>query len=33
MTRKSILSVATALTILPASCGSNKENKEAADNQ
>lgn len=33
MTRKSILSVATALTILTASCGSNKENKETADNQ
>ena len=32
MTRKSILSVATALTILTASCGGNKENKEAADN-
>ena len=33
MTRKSILSVATALTILTASCGGNKENKETADNQ
>ena len=33
MTRKSILSVATALTILTASCGVNKENKETADNQ
>lgn len=33
MTRKSILSVATALTILTASCGSSKENKETADNQ
>ncbi|TFU94409.1 META domain-containing protein [Barnesiella sp. WM24] len=33
MTRKSILSVATALTILTASCGGNKGNKEAADNQ
>ena len=33
MTRKSILSVATALTILTASCGSNKENKETADIQ
>lgn len=33
MTRKSILSVATALTILTASCGGNNENKETADNQ
>ena len=33
MTRKSILSVATALAILTASCGGNKENKETADNQ
>ena len=33
MTRKSILSVATALTILTASCGGNKENKETVDNQ
>lgn len=33
MTRSSILSVATALTILTASCGGNKENKETADNQ
>lgn len=33
MTRKSLLSAATALTILTASCGGNKENKEAADNQ
>ena len=33
MTRKLILSVATALTILTASCGGNKENKETADNQ
>ena len=33
MTRKSLLSVATALTILTASCGGNKENKEATDNQ
>ena len=33
MTRKSILSVALALTILTASCGVNKENKETADNQ
>ena len=33
MTRKSILSVATALTILTASCGGNKGNKESADNQ
>ena len=33
MTRKSILSVATALTILTASCGGNKENKETPDNQ
>lgn len=33
MTRKSILSVATALTILTASCGGYKGNKEAADNQ
>ncbi|WP_289697255.1 META domain-containing protein [uncultured Duncaniella sp.] len=32
MTRKSILSVATALTILTASCGGNKENKETAGN-
>ena len=32
MTRKSILSVATALTILTASCGGNKGNKEAAGN-
>ena len=33
MTRKSILSVVSALTILTASCGGNKENKETADNQ
>ena len=33
MTKKTILSVATALTILTASCGGNKENKETADNQ
>ena len=33
MTRKIILSVASALTILTASCGRNKENKETADNQ
>lgn len=33
MTRKSIMSVATALTILTVSCGGNKENKETADNQ
>ena len=33
MTRKLILSVATALTILTASCGGNKENKETVDNQ
>ena len=33
MTRKSILSAATALTILTASCGGNKDNKETADNQ
>lgn len=33
MTRKSILSVATALTILTASCGGSNENKETADNQ
>ena len=33
MTRKSILSAATALTILTASCGGNKENKETVDNQ
>ena len=33
MTRKSILSVATALTILTASCGGNKENKETVGNQ
>ena len=32
MTRKSVLSAATALTILTASCGGNRENKEAADN-
>ena len=32
MTRKSILSVVSALTILTASCGGNKENKETADN-
>ena len=33
MTRKIILSVASALTILTTSCGRNKENKETADNQ
>ena len=33
MTRKIILSVASALTILTASYGRNKENKETADNQ
>ena len=33
MTKKTILSVASALTILTASCGRNKENKETADNQ
>ena len=33
MTRKSILSVVSALTILTASCGGNKENKETADNR
>ncbi|MDE6392171.1 MAG: META domain-containing protein [Muribaculaceae bacterium] len=33
MTRKSILSAATALTILTASCGGNKEKHVPADNQ
>ena len=33
MTRKSILSAATALTILTASCVGNKENKETVGNQ
>ncbi len=33
MTRTSILSAATALTILTASCGGNKENKETVGNQ
>ena len=33
MTKKTILSVATALTILTASSGGNTENKETADNQ
>ena len=33
MKRKIILSVASALTILTASYGRNKENKETADNQ
>jgi len=33
MTRTSILSVATALTILTASCGGNKEKHVPADNQ